>query len=220
MSYPKIGIISCIIVLIGSLGIILQSFVPNLEFVFSSLFYLGIFGVTITFYSYALHLYQFNSRIISNLTLSSVIVLYLMSFNVVSYSAVVQLILSGILGWFIFALYLMLIFAGSWTLLYVGESLRIAIFSDKDNPTLKKKLPGVSGAFAMMFIVIAFLSVNFLIASGAFSYSDLNWNNFAQANNDSGQSNLNNPNNPPLVNLLQDYFTTQINPTVDSGRGP
>lgn len=214
ISYTKLGIISGLITLIGVLGIILDSFVPNLAFVFEFLFYLGILGLTLSFYSYALHLYEFNSLVISNLTLSSIIALYLMSFNVITYSTILQLWASGILGWGVIVLYLVLIFAGSWILLFIGESIRIAILSDEHKPKLRKDMPGVSGAFSIMLIVIAFVTVNFLIASGEGSYSALGRVSLTYANNDSGQPNPDDPNNPPLMNLLQDYFATHINPTV------
>lgn len=101
ISYKKTGLISCIIALIGVLGIILQPLVPNLAFMFNFLFYLGILGITISFFLYALHLYEFNSPIISNVTLSCIILLYMMSLNIINFSTIVPLLLSGIQGWFV-----------------------------------------------------------------------------------------------------------------------
>ena len=89
-----------------------------------------------------------------------------MSFNVITYSTILQLWASGIPGWCVIALYLVLILAGSWILLFIGESIRVAILSDEHKPKLRRDMPGVSGAFVIMLIVVAFIG-NTLIASGA-----------------------------------------------------
>jgi len=214
-------LISCIITFIGGLGIILQPFLPNLAFVFNFLFYFGILGLTISFSLYALHLYEFNSPIISNLTLGSVILLYMMNFNIINFSTIVQLLLSGIQGWFVIVLYLALIFAGSWILLFISESLRTIILSDMHNPILTKERPGVSGAVAIVLIVIAFVAGNTLIASGALSNSNivagntaLGGDTLANANSTPGLPSLNDPKYAPMVNLVQNFFAEQFNPQL------
>lgn len=221
ISYKKTGLISCIIALIGVLGIILQPLVPNLAFMFNFLFYLGILGITISFFLYALHLYEFNSPIISNVTLSCIILLYMMSLNIINFSTIVPLLLSGIQGWFVMVLYLVLIFAGSWILLFISESLRTIILSDMHNPILTKERPGVSGAVAIVLIVIAFVAGNTLIASGALSNSNivagnaaLGGDTLANANNTPGLPNLNDPKYAPMVNLVQNFFAEQFNPKL------
>jgi hypothetical protein len=194
--------------------------------VFEFLFYLGILGVTLSFYSYALHLYEFNSLILSNLTLSSIIALYLMSFNVISYLPILQRwelnTLQGWLqGWGLFALYFIPLFLGSWALLYIGESIRLIIFADKRDPILTKERPGVSGAFAMMLIVVAFIAGNTLIASGEFSTSnsvagnaELNGDTLSNTDSNSGLPNLNDPKYSPVVILVQNFFAEQSNPQL------
>ena len=209
LSYTKTGIISSIITIIGMLGIILQSFVPNFVFIFSALFYLGILGITISFYAYSLHLYEFNSLILSNLTFSSVIVLYLLSYNFVSYSTIVQLSRSGIQGWLLLALYLALIVAGSWALLFIGHSIRIVILSAGNKPTVKKETPGVYGAFAMILLVITFVSCNTIIASGTLSSPIL-----ASVNNNPGPPDGNDQQYAPIVNLIESFFNEQFNPQL------
>lgn len=221
ISYIKIGIISIVLIFIGILGIILQALVPNLTFIFNSLFLLGILGLTVSYYSYSLHLYEFNSVVLSNLTFSSVIVLYLLSFNVISYSTILQLLVSGTQGWFSLALYFALILAGSWVLLFIGHSIRIFILSIRKKPILKNEMPNVYGAFAIILIVIVFVMCNTIIASDTLSSYEISAGNVQLGgntpgfvNNNPGLLTDNNQQYAPIVNLIEGFFNEQFNPQI------